>query len=171
MNNVVKDGFPDLLRDAIWHTTHPDRFNTIRRCGEIVPNPDLPESERWKTNCGPDYYSFVRHIGGISLFDFYGFDPVAYNAACPMSSWRTFVPVHRDWFSAIWLKIDTSQVNGQYFSPKELSERQQAEGAFRHTLMPRIEAGVVGTIPLAAVTAAYIINNGSTHFEAIEIQG
>lgn len=171
VNYVVNVGFPNLLRDAIWHTTHPDRWNAICRCGEILPNPDIPDTERWKTNRGPDYFPFVRHIDGISLFDFHGFDPLEYSEGYPLSSWRTFVPVHRGWPAAIWLKVDTSLANGQFLSPKELSERQHAEGAHRHSLMPRIEAAVVGTIPIEAVVAAYRINYGSADFEAIENQG
>jgi len=124
---VVTNTFPSILRDALWHTTHPDRFESIRRDGRIVANPYIPDTERWKTNGGPDYFPYVRHIGGISLFDFHAFDPIAYSAACPMSSWQTFVPVHDGWYAAVWLKIDTTRVDGRYISARDLAMCQQEE--------------------------------------------
>jgi len=113
MKPLMGNGFPDMLSDSIWHTTHPDRFDAIIRSGEIVANPNIPDADRWKTSRGPDYYPYVRHIEGVSLFDFHGFDPVKYSEACPMSSWRTFVPIHEGWPASVWLKIDTcaSKVN------------------------------------------------------------
>jgi hypothetical protein len=36
------------LRDGLWHTTHPDRYTGILSTGAILPNPDIPDSDRWK---------------------------------------------------------------------------------------------------------------------------
>ncbi|RJP78734.1 MAG: hypothetical protein C4522_11810 [Desulfobacteraceae bacterium] len=170
MNAVMSDdGFPEMLRNAIWHTTRPDRFESIRCAGEVIANPDIPDAERWKTSRGPDHYPYVRHIGGISLFDFHDFDPIAYSKACPMSSWRIFVPVRQGWSAAVWLKIDVTKVSGEYFSPKDLADRQHTENAHRHTLMPHIEAAVVGSIPLDAIQAGYIIYQGSGDIKELSI--
>ena len=170
VGTLMSDGFPKLLRDSIWHTTRPDRFEAILRSGAILANPEIPNNERWKTSRGPDYYPYVRHIGGVSLFDFRGFDPVSYSEACPMSSWRTFVPLHEGWPASIWLKIDTRRVNGEYVEARDLWERQHREGAHRHTLMPRIEAAVIGSIPLSAIESAYIISKGNDDLELFEFQ-
>jgi uncharacterized glyoxalase superfamily protein PhnB len=45
--------FPPELRDCLWHTTTPNRYESILRAGSILPNPDIPESDRWKTAHGP----------------------------------------------------------------------------------------------------------------------
>ena len=67
------------LHGGIWHVTRPDRFISIMAGAGLVPEPDLPNVERWKTSGGPDYYPFVRKIGGVSLFDFQNFDADAYD--------------------------------------------------------------------------------------------
>jgi len=39
---------PELV-GGLWHTTHPDRFERILKAGAILPEPDIPDKERWKT--------------------------------------------------------------------------------------------------------------------------
>ena len=85
-------------------------------------------------------------------------------------SWQTFVPVREGWPASVWFEIDTSAVSGEYVGPKDLSERQDIEGAHRHTLMPRIEAAVIGSIPLRAIRAAYLSSEGGEDFEELQIQ-
>ena len=65
--------FPELLRRGIWHTTSVERFDQILADGKILPNPNLPESERWGTRIGSVGYPYVRHLDGVSLFDFEAF--------------------------------------------------------------------------------------------------
>lgn len=149
----MNNGFPNLLRKSIWHTTHPDRFEKTLRTGEILANLDIPDAECWTTSRGPDYYSYVRHIGGVNRFNFCG-----------------FVPIYRGWPNSIWLEIDTREVNGEYVEAKKLWERQDTEGAHRHTLVPRIEAAVIGSIPLGVIEAAHVIREGSEAFELLEFQ-
>ncbi len=142
--------FPDVLRCSLWHTTHPDRYRMIIETGFIVPDPALPNSERWKTINGPENYPYVRHLNGVSLFDFRAFDPVTYTASHPMSSWRTFVPFRQDWGASIWIEIEKAGVEGEYIDREALVARWVAECAQRHTIMPRIEAAVIGPIPVSA---------------------
>lgn len=164
----MEDDFLDILRGPLWHTTHPNRYQEIIESGFIYPEPNIPNSERWKTARGPDFYPYVRHIGGVSLFDFNGFDPVEYSRICPMSSWRTFVPCRSDWKESIWIEIDRDSVRANYISPNSLSERQRAENAERHTLMPRIEAAVIGSIPVSAFRRILLCRCGCKSFEDIE---
>ena len=35
------------LCGRIWHTTTEERFDGILRSGEISPEPDIPDSDRW----------------------------------------------------------------------------------------------------------------------------
>jgi hypothetical protein len=146
----MEPAFPDLLRGPLWHTTRPDRYRMITEAGAIVHNPALPDSERWKTGNGPEFYPYVRHLNGVSLFDFRGFDPDAYGQAHPMSSWRTFVPFCKDWEASIWIEIDEASVEGEYIDRERLLARWQAESAYQHTIMPRIEAAVIGRVPVSA---------------------
>ena len=163
----MKDDFPEILRGSLWHTTHPDRYRRIRESGFILADPDLPNSVRWKANLGSGLYPYVRHIGGVSLFDFDGFDPIEYSRECPTSRWRTFVPCRSDWGKAVWIEIDRVAVRECYLSPGDLAERQRAENAERHTLMPRIEAAVSGRIPLAAFRRILLYRCGTGIFEGI----
>src|SRR5438309_5175332 len=75
------------LRGGLWHTTHLDRYRNILTEGSIVPEPNIPNSDRWKTSQGEDYYPYVRMLGGVSLFDFDEFDPERYTERYPASSW------------------------------------------------------------------------------------
>ena len=163
----MEDDFPEILRGSLWHTTHPDRYRRIRESGFILADPDLPNSVRWKANLGSGLYPYVRHIGGVSLFDFDGFDPIEYSRACPMSSWRKFVPCQSDWVEAIWIEIDRAAVRESYLSPRDLAERQREENAERHTLMPGIEAAVLGRIALAAFRRVLICRCGTGIFKDI----
>ena len=80
------------LHGGLWHTTHPDRFRVILTCGAIVPVPDIPVIERWKASAGPEFYPYVRTLGGVSLFDFNNFDSESYSEKFPLSSWYEFIP-------------------------------------------------------------------------------
>jgi hypothetical protein len=163
----VEDDFPEILGGSLWHTAHLDRYRRIIESGFILAEPNLPNSERWKASHGPDLYPYLRHIGGVSLFDFDGFDPVEYSRACPMSSWRKFVPCRSDWGESVWIEIDRYAVREKYLSARDLAERQRAENAERHTLMPRIEAAVIGRIPIAAFRQILLRRCGSEGFEVI----
>src|ERR1700733_13094782 len=70
------------LIGGLWHTTHPDRFQSILRDGAILPNPSLPDSERWGANVDESHYPYVRTLRGISLSDCGGFDPDASKCGC-----------------------------------------------------------------------------------------
>ena len=97
------------LHGGLWHTTSPQRFDSIARNQEILPDPSIPDAERWGTGMGPDYFPYVRTLGGVSLFDFSDFDPEIYSASYPMSSWTEFVPFRDTWGAAIWIEIDLAR--------------------------------------------------------------
>lgn len=139
--------FPPLLRKGVWHTTSPERYASILLEGAILPEPSVPDAERWGAASGPGLYPYVRHLGGVSLFDFSEFDPVAYQAAYPLSMWLTFVPKVAEWSSAIWICLNPNTLGERYIAPAKLLARQKAEGAFQHKLMPMIEAAYLGAIP------------------------
>src|SRR5580698_8587302 len=98
------------LRGGLWHTTHPDRFKSILASGEILPEPNIPDGERYCTGGGKEHYPYVRTLGGVSLFDFAQFEPDQYEKRCPSSSWAYFVPHHLHWERAVWIEIDREQV-------------------------------------------------------------
>ena len=84
-NAILKE-----LIGGLWHTTHPDRFKSIIACGAILPEPNIPEAERNRTLNGKKL-SYVRFLGGLSLFDFDHFNPDIYMKDYPASSWQTFI--------------------------------------------------------------------------------
>ena len=164
---IMANDFPELLLGALWHTTHLERYMAILKSGFIVPNPEIPDTERWKTRNGPDTYPYVRHLNGVSIFDFTSFDPICYSNAFPMSDWRTFVPLRKNWGASVWIEVDIELIEGQYLDPQQLAKLQKAENAERHTLMPRIEAAVIGRIPLSAFKRTLIRRNGVETFEPL----
>ncbi len=110
----------NILVGHLWHTTHPDRFVSILEDEAILPEPDIPESDRWKTPRGPEYYPYVRKLGGVSLFDFNNFDQKNYSEKHRLSNWREFVPFQSPWGSAIWIEIDKEAVKDCLISDCEL---------------------------------------------------
>jgi hypothetical protein len=145
------------LCGRIWHTTTEERFEGILRSGEISPEPDIPDSDRWSTGLGPEHYPYVRSFGGVSLFDFRQFNAEAYSKKYPLSQWRAFVPCQRSRNSAVWIEIDREQVSAQFISGPELVARWEAEKAHGHKIMPQIEAAHVGAVPRRAFKKALLV--------------
>jgi len=72
MHNLNRDSFLlSELHGGLWHSTHPERFTGILQSGAILPEPNMQDSDRWKTSRGRGFYPYVRLIGGVSLFDFH----------------------------------------------------------------------------------------------------
>lgn len=140
----------------VWHTTHPSRLEAMQKVGAVLAEPQVPDAERWKTSRGPDYFPFVRHLGGVSLFDFRGFDADAYDDQYVMSNWRTFVPCRQDWVAAAWIEFDRDAIMDHFVGPTELLERWKASESYRHTIMPGIEAAYLGNLPLCAAKSAML---------------
>ena len=139
--------FLSILGDGLWHTTSPQRFKGILRTKAILPNPTIPDVERWCTRGGPKHYPFARSLGGVSLFDFAGFDSTSYHKNYPMSSWEHFVPYRSEWESAMWIEIDRNKAADAIISGPDLLKKWDSENAHGHMLMPLIEAVHIGPIP------------------------
>ena len=78
------------LLGGLWHTTHPDRFDAILKSGAILPEPNIPNNERWGALADREHLPFVRFLGGVSLFEFG--DRMQDHERCPSSCWAYFVP-------------------------------------------------------------------------------
>jgi hypothetical protein len=150
------------LRSGLWHTTHPDRFQKILEKGAILPEPEIPDCERWCTGGGSEHYPYVRTLGGVSLFEFDQFDPDAYRDRCPSSNWAYFVPYHLAWERAVWLEIDRAQVPpSNFISGVDLLARWKADGADGHNIMPEIEAAYLGPLPCIVLKRAFLVRKDS----------
>jgi hypothetical protein len=161
-----------VLRELIgglWHTTHPDRFAHILVSGGILPNPDLPDTKRWKAAHGPHYHPFVRTLGGVSLFDFHQFNPEDYSEKYPLSSWAYFVPYSLEWGCAVWIEIDREQTSQNFVSASEVVAKWTAEKAHRHTIMPNIEAAHLGMLPRSAFKRAFKVYKEDSEIHPLEI--
>ena len=148
------------LLGRLWHTTHPDRFAGIQKLGAIVPEPDIPDEQRWKTTHGKNNFPYVRTLGGVSLFDFMDFDATQYCIKYPWSDWDKFVPFRKTWGCAVWIEIDRRKVAQNLISADDLINRRESEEAWRHTIMPRIEAAYIGELPQTAFVKAFIVQQG-----------
>ena len=155
------------LCGAIWHTTTEDRFAGILSFGEISPEPDIPDAERWGYRDGPVHWPYVRFLGGVSLFDFRQFDAEAYSTRCQGSQWQAFVPYQRPRRSAVWIEIDHEQLPGPFISGSELFARWEAEKAYGHNIMPYIEAAHLGALPRSAFKRAFLVRTDDDHFHDV----
>src|SRR5262249_7499642 len=126
------------LYGGLWHTTHPERFKAILASGALLPDPEMPDGDRWGTSQGPDHYPYVRTLRAISLFDFDQFDAEAYSERCPSSSWCEFVPYRQHWGCAVWIEIDRIQAGPRLISAPDLVARWKADSAYGHNIMPYI---------------------------------
>lgn len=172
MHNLNRDSFLlSELHGGLWHSTHPERFTGILRSGAILPEPNMPDSDRWKTSRGRDFYPYVRLIGGVSLFDFHQFEPQSYQTAYPLSNWHEFIPYRKDWSGAVWIEIDRQQVLSKFISGDELLERWKLAKAYRHSLMPGIEAAYLGPLSKSAFTRALFVHSGSNEAHELELEG
>lgn len=158
------------LVGGLWHTTHPDRFTQILKSGGISPEPSIPEKDRWGTAAGKDGYSYVRLIGGVSLFELEDFEPESYTEQFPMSSWAYFIPYHLMWGCATWIEIDREQVAPRLISPTELKQKWESEQAYRHRRMPSIEAAYLGVLPVTAFKRAFMVRKEDSHLHTLKIE-
>ncbi len=161
---------PKELYGRLWHTTHPDRFTKIMKDGYIVPNPSIPNNERWKTSEGPDNYPFVRTLNGVSLFDFNNFDEKRYSEKYQSSNWREFVPYRNSWGKAVWIEINRDMIANNFISGEKLFIKWKHTKAYRHTIMPMIEAAYIGSIPSSAFSHVLICNPECSGLQDLQIQ-
>jgi hypothetical protein len=151
--------FPELLKNGIWHTTSVERFNAILKEGAILPEPPIPDSERWSTGQGPEWYPFVRKIGGVSVFDFTAFDEVTYENEYPLSNWSEFVPCREKWGSAAWIELKRESLGASFIDGRSLLVRWKKEGRGRR-LMPLIEGAHIGPVPSSSFGQVFIYEDG-----------
>ena len=157
----------ETLRGGLWHTTTEDRYRGIVSSKAILTKPPIPEGERWKTRCGPSNWPYVRKLGGVSLFDFDGFDLQAYESKCPSSSWREFVPFRPSVGSAVWIEIDRNRARGNLLTGCEVRKMWNKHKAYLHTLMPYIEACYLGDISENLIVRVLVIREGDENFRSI----
>jgi len=139
----------ETLRGSVWHTTNSERYKGILSARAILPEPPIPDRDRWGTGVGTIGCPYVRSIGGVSLFDFRDFDSEVYSEKYPISSWREFVPYRSAWGEAIWIEIDATQLIPGFISGREILDRWKAEQATSR-FMPLIEAAHIGALPIKA---------------------
>lgn len=160
--------FPEILKTEIWHTTSVDRFKGILTIGGILPEPPIPDKDRWG-GCGSTQYPFVRSIGGVSLFDFSDFDEVAYEQKHPLSMWKTFVPCLTQWDEAIWIELNRSAIKDNFIDGKALIERWKRQGNLGRKVMPIIEAAHIGPVPISAFHRVIIFRKLDQTFAQVQM--
>jgi len=157
------------LYGHLWHTTHPDRFKRILETGSILPIPENPNPDGWKTMSGRPYQSFAHTLGAVSLFDFDQFDPESYATKCPMSDWQTVVPYREKWGSAAWIEIDRELAAPRFISGADLVEKWKANNAYEHNIMPYIEAVHLGPLPKTAFKRAFLVGENDAQLQPLDV--
>lgn len=167
--HLMRDSVLKELHGRLWHTTHPNRFKMILETGVILPSKEAGNPDRWKSLGGEDCCPYVEKLGGVSLFDFAGFDPETYSREYRLCSWDTFVPYREDWGSSVWIEIDRGRVKANLISASEVVTRWKSEKAYRHNFMPEIEAIHVGPLPCAAFLRAFIVGKNEREIRALPL--
>ena len=157
----------ETLRGGLWHTTSEACYEGILSSQAILAEPPIPESERSRTRCGPSGWPYVRTLGGVSLFDFDGFDVQAYESKFQSSSWQNFVPFQHSLGAAVWIEIDRNGARENLMTGCEVLQKRQKDKAFRHELMPCIEACYLGNIPKDLFMRVLAIRKGDAAFRSI----
>jgi hypothetical protein len=153
--------------NGVWHTTNSVRFRGILVAGAILPEPPIPDTERWSTSQGPRYYPYVRTLGGVSLFDFREFDPTEYSERYPLSTWKAFVPYCSTWKEAVWIELDIEALGQDFVSGTQLLERWNSIQV-GNRIMPLIEAAHIGAVPLSAFKSVFSVRAGTAGLRPIE---
>jgi hypothetical protein len=167
-DSIMRDLVLRELHGRLWHTTHPDRFKGILTSGAILPDPNMLDSDRWGTSQGPDYYPYVRTLGGVSLFDFDQFDAEAYSRDYPMSSWSEFVPYRERWGCSVWIEIDRKKVDPHNIvSRSDLVKGWKTARAYQHKIMPYIEAAHIGRLPRTAFKQAFLVRKDDSQIHPL----
>ena len=153
---ILKESFKKqiwkLLTGSVWHTTSIDRYNSILSDGEIKPEPNIPEGERWGM-------SYVRKLGGISLFDFVDFNIDEYERDYPAHSLYHFIPCKTNWENAVWIEIDTAKLK-MYIDGKFLRDKW-FKGIWKETgkYMGVVEGCHIGPMHIDNFKRVFIINH------------
>jgi hypothetical protein len=159
------------LRGRLWHTTRLDRFKRILTSGAILPEPDIPDADRFAPpEKDREHYPYVRYLGGVSLFDFDHFDPEVYTRDWPLSTWQEFVPCRGKWGRSVWIEIDRGQVAPKFVSASDLVERWKRDKANEHLFMPYIEAAYLGNLPVAAFRRAFLVSEEDDEFHPLALE-
>ena len=159
--------FPKELANRVWHTTTEERFAAILSEGAILPEPNIPDKERWGTAMGSEKYPFVRSLGGVSLFDFRGFEEEKYEEKYPLSTWREFVPCRPKNESAIWIEIKLSQIKEQFIDGSALLAKWKNSGELGRKIMPLIECAHIGSIGIDVFGEVLVYRKCSKNFEKV----
>ena len=112
-------------------------------------------------------YPYVRHLGGVSLFDFRGFEPHRYQEDYPLSTWWTFVPYVQAWSESVWIEIDQSALGENYVSAEDLISRHRRDKAYKHMIMPMIEAACIGPVPVTACRRVLIASDADPNLRPL----
>jgi hypothetical protein len=167
---ATRDLVLKVLQGGLWHTTPLDRFERILERGAILPiHPDNPNPDGWKTMSGDPYRTYAHTLNAVSLFDLAGFDLEDYKRKYPACSWDTYIPFREKWGSAVWIEIDREKVAPQLISGLQLLKRNHAEGAYRFSIMPEIEAAHIGPLPKSAFVRAFIVGKNESGIRALSL--
>lgn len=153
--------FPKQLLGYVWHATKPQRWQQIRESEAILPEPPIPDSDRWGTGFGPSHYPFVRSLGGVSLFDFRSFDEARQQEAeATNAKWRAFVPSSPASEYTVWLQLNFDFIRPNFLSPEELVSQWRTRREFRRKIMAVMEAAHIGPIPISAINTVLVFQAG-----------
>ena len=113
----------------------------------------------------------MRTLGGVSLFDFDGFDPVSYSDKYRGSNWRNFVPNRDGWASTVWIEVRRDSIARNFIGGDELLSLWHKNNAHGHKVMPIIECAHIGSIPTSAFIQMLLYDSKTEEFNKLGNKG
>lgn len=148
IQHVAITGFEDLkplISGKVFHATTDENYQAILKSGYVRPNTEDRQSPFGSTATG-----FFRRRGCVSVFDYREFGSAA---------WREHafkclptMPLERE---PVMVLLFVSSAHHASLIPWSLWKE---EAAWSERVVPHVEAGFLGQIPLAAIELAMILS-------------
>ncbi|MET0070269.1 MAG: hypothetical protein ABW096_09510 [Candidatus Thiodiazotropha sp.] len=148
-SNLLKfdsiDSILPILANRVFHVTPTTNIDAIRECGSLLPNTD----QQWTSPYGNSKNGFFRLKNCVSFFDYrcYGTKEWSDNAfkCSPTQILDRFPSI-----TFLFLNPNTYKMLISW-------EQWKIEQAWRQRVVPYVECGYPGPVPLSQITELLII--------------
>lgn len=137
----LPDSLWEALNHRLWHATSTEGLNGIVQSGEIKIGNRYPNS-------------LCRHLGCVSIFDF---GPTAEDCD-QYFNWVAWFGHEQKSRVAVWLEIDRDTTVDKVIDAEKTRKIQHEKKLCHKRLIPGVEAGHRGAIPLCVLKGALLID-------------
>ena len=136
----------DRLRGNVFHVTTQEAWPLIRSTGSVLPNPpNDPKIKKW------EYVGYFRQESHVSLCDLRSVQEGDLKEALPK---YTFLDLREGRADPVFLILSSSSVDRIVTNAEAIDDATEAG----QQIVPFIEAGYPGDLPLAEITEVLIVD-------------